>query len=35
VLVVLAGLSVAVLASSAWATRAATAEAVVVPLREE
>jgi hypothetical protein len=35
VLVVLAGLSVAVLASSAWATRAATTEAVVVPLREE
>jgi hypothetical protein len=35
VLVVLAGLATAVLGASAWATRAATAEPIVVPLREE
>jgi hypothetical protein len=35
VLVVLAGLALAIVGSAGWATRAATAEAIVVPLREE
>ncbi len=35
IVLVLAGLAVAVACASAWATRAATAEAIVVPLREE
>jgi hypothetical protein len=35
IVLVLAGLAFAVLAASGWATRAATADAIVVPLREE
>jgi ABC-type lipoprotein release transport system permease subunit len=35
IVLVLAGLAVAVVTASAWATRSATAEAIVVPLREE
>ena len=35
IVLVLAGLAAAVFASSIWATRSATAEAIVVPLREE
>jgi hypothetical protein len=33
--VVLAGIAAAVLVAAAWATRSATADAIVVPLREE
>jgi ABC-type lipoprotein release transport system permease subunit len=35
IVLVLGGLAIAVLAASGWATRAATADAIVVPLREE
>ena len=35
ILVVLAGLALAIVGSAGWATRAATAEAIIVPLREE
>jgi predicted lysophospholipase L1 biosynthesis ABC-type transport system permease subunit len=35
IVLVLAGLAVAVAASAAWATRTSTAEAIVVPLRED